>query len=45
MTLGKVELEDGTWITGFGCDHVAPADARDITSYGGWVAAQVRSDR
>ncbi len=45
MTLGKVELDDGTWITGFGCDHVAPAHARDITSYGGWVAAQARSDR
>jgi allophanate hydrolase len=40
MLLGKVELDDGTWITGFGCDHAAPGQGRDITEYGGWLAAQ-----
>ncbi|WKG05398.1 allophanate hydrolase [Mycolicibacterium sp. HK-90] len=39
MLLGKVELDDGRWITGFGCDHVAPAQGRDITEYRGWLAA------
>ncbi|AKS35160.1 allophanate hydrolase [Mycolicibacterium goodii] len=40
MLLGKVELDDGRWVTGFGCDHAAPAHGRDITEYGGWVQAQ-----
>lgn len=44
MLLGKVELDDGSWITGFGCDHAAPALGRDITEYGGWLAAD-RSDQ
>lgn len=39
MSLGKVELDDGTWVTGFGCDHTAPGRGRDITEYGGWLAA------
>jgi allophanate hydrolase len=39
MMLGKVELDDGTWITGFGCDHAAVRQGRDITQYGGWLAA------
>lgn len=39
MLLGKVELDDGRWITGFGCDHVAPVQGRDITEYRGWLAA------
>ncbi|MHC9293126.1 allophanate hydrolase [Mycobacterium sp. LTG2003] len=42
MQLGKVELDDGSWITGFGCDHVVPAQGRDITEFGGWLAAQTR---
>ncbi|MDH6197036.1 hypothetical protein M2272_003689 [Mycobacterium frederiksbergense] len=39
MLLGKVELDNGQWITGFGCDHAAPAQGRDITEYRGWLAA------
>ncbi|MGV0814178.1 allophanate hydrolase [Mycolicibacterium boenickei] len=39
MMLGKVELDDGRWITGFGCDHIAPTQGRDITEYRGWLAA------
>ena len=38
MSLGSIELDNGSWITGFGCDHAALAGARDITSYGGWLA-------
>lgn len=41
MMLGKVELDDGTWITGFGCDHAAAEQGRDITRYGGWLAAHM----
>ncbi|OBG80746.1 allophanate hydrolase [Mycobacterium sp. E802] len=39
MMLGKVELDDGRWITGFGCDHIAPMQGRDVTEYRGWLAA------
>lgn len=40
MLLGSVELQDGTWITGFGCDFEAATAARDISAFGGWVAAR-----
>ncbi|PJK20745.1 allophanate hydrolase [Mycolicibacterium goodii] len=43
MMLGRVELSDGRWVTGFGCDHAAPSHGRDITEYGGWLAAQADS--
>ncbi|MFG3342120.1 allophanate hydrolase [Glycomyces sp. NPDC048151] len=36
MTLGKVELDDGTWATGF--TAAAPEGAQDITAAGGWRA-------
>ncbi|MGA6204625.1 allophanate hydrolase [Nocardia testacea] len=36
MTLGKVELEDGRWVTGFACDYESAREAMDITEYGGW---------
>jgi allophanate hydrolase len=35
MTLGPVELEDGTLVTGFGCSLPA---GEDITAFGGWHA-------
>lgn len=38
MQLGKVELADGTWRTGFGCDAAATG-GRDISAYGSWPAA------
>lgn len=38
MAIGKVELADGTWVPGFTCERHALADAREITSYGGWRA-------
>ncbi len=38
MQLGKVEFDDGTWRTAFGCDAAA-ATGPDISSYGSWPAA------
>ncbi len=38
MQLGKVEFDDGTWRTGFGCDGSA-ATGPDISGYGSWPAA------
>ncbi|MCW4353354.1 allophanate hydrolase [Hoyosella sp. YIM 151337] len=35
MTLGKVELQTGEWVVGFGCSDPA---GEDISSYGGWAA-------
>ncbi len=40
MQLGKVEFADGTWRTAFGCDGVAAAGGKDISSYGSWPAAK-----
>lgn len=39
MNLGQVELEDGTWVVGFGCTAEAGLAGADITWAGGWVAA------
>jgi len=36
MTLGRVELADGSRVPGFLCEPGALADAPDITPYGGW---------
>ncbi len=38
MQLGKVEFDDGTWRTAFGCDDAA-ATGPDISAYGSWPAA------
>lgn len=38
LGLGKVELADGTKVTGFICEGVVAETATDITSYGGWHA-------
>ncbi|KPI16320.1 allophanate hydrolase [Actinobacteria bacterium OK074] len=38
MTLGSVELADGTRVPGFLCEPSALTDAEDITAYGGWRA-------
>ncbi|MGW3123535.1 allophanate hydrolase [Streptomyces sp. NPDC001107] len=38
MTLGSVQLADGTHVPGFLCEPSALTDAEDITSYGGWRA-------
>ena len=36
LGIGTLELEDGTRVKGFLCEEYATADARDITSFGGW---------
>ena len=36
LSIGKVELEDGSRVSGFVCEAYAVDGARDITSLGGW---------
>lgn len=36
LTIGKVELEDGSRVSGFICEAYAAEGASDITSFGGW---------
>ncbi|MFJ5262914.1 allophanate hydrolase [Streptomyces sp. NPDC088387] len=36
MTLGRVELADGTTLPGFLCEPTALKNAEDITAHGGW---------
>lgn len=38
LGLGKVELDDGSWITSFICEGYAIESATDITHLGGWRA-------
>jgi allophanate hydrolase len=38
MQLGKVEFDDGTWRTAFGCDGAA-ATGTDVSAYRSWPAA------
>jgi allophanate hydrolase len=37
LTIGRVELDDGTTHSGFLCEDVAAASAPDISHYGSWV--------
>lgn len=38
LALGKVELADGSWETGFVCEGYGLEGATDITRFGGWRA-------
>ena len=38
LGMGKVELADGSWITGFICEGFALDAALDVTAHGGWRA-------
>jgi allophanate hydrolase len=38
LTIGTVELLDGSRHPGFLCEGVAAASAPDITHFGGWLA-------
>jgi allophanate hydrolase len=38
LGLGKVQLEDHTWVTSFICEGYGIADAQDISQFGGWSA-------
>ncbi|MEU0072666.1 allophanate hydrolase [Streptomyces sp. NPDC006332] len=42
MTLGSVDLADGTSVPGFLCEPSALTDAEDITRYGSWRAYRNR---
>ena len=36
LSIGTIELDDGTQVQGFLCEAVATAEAREISSFGGW---------
>ncbi len=38
LGIGKVELADGSWVSGFICEGFAANGAQDITQLGGWKA-------
>jgi allophanate hydrolase len=38
LALGRVELADGSWVTGFVCEGHAAGEATDVTAFGGWRA-------
>jgi allophanate hydrolase len=36
LGIGRVELDDGQWLSGFLCEQYAVAAASEITALGGW---------
>jgi allophanate hydrolase len=38
LGIGTLDLDDGTQVQGFVCEHARVQSARDITAYGGWRA-------
>ena len=38
LAIGKIEIEDGSEVSGFVCEGHAVADAPDISAFGGWRA-------
>lgn len=38
LGIGKLQLEDGSFVSGFICEGYALEDAKDITEFGGWRA-------
>ncbi len=38
LVLGKVELVDGSWVTGFLCEPYGVQSGTDISGFGGWRA-------
>jgi allophanate hydrolase len=38
LGLGKLELQDGRWVSGFICEPCAIEEAVDISGFGGWRA-------
>lgn len=38
MTIGQVQLSDGTSVAGFLCEQIATEGAEDISAFGGWLA-------
>ncbi|RKE23526.1 allophanate hydrolase [Streptomyces sp. TLI_171] len=38
MSLGRIQLDDGSWVLGFQCDPHSAASGTDITHHGDWLA-------
>ena len=38
LAIGKLELADGSWVSGFVCESIGLEGADDITQFGGWRA-------
>ncbi|MFI6151795.1 allophanate hydrolase [Kitasatospora sp. NPDC051170] len=38
MSLGRIRLDDGSWVLGFQCDPHSAASGTDITHHGDWLA-------
>jgi allophanate hydrolase len=38
LALGKIELSNGEWVTGFVCESYGLESGTDITEFGGWRA-------
>ncbi|MEU9044849.1 MULTISPECIES: allophanate hydrolase [unclassified Kitasatospora] len=38
MSLGRIRLDDGSWVLGFQCDPHTAASGTDITHHGDWLA-------
>lgn len=38
LVIGTIELADGAWVKGFLCEPLALQQAKDISSFGGWLA-------
>ena len=36
LGIGRIELEDGSWVQGFLCESWALAGAEEISHFGGW---------
>ncbi|VUC29470.1 unnamed protein product [Clonostachys rosea] len=36
LSIGKIELQDGSWVHGFVCEPIGLDAATDITDFGGW---------
>ena len=45
LAIGKIELDDGRWLTGFVCEPHVLNDAEEITALGGWRAYLRSSQR
>ncbi len=45
LGIGKVELLDGRWLSGFICEPHVQAEAREITQYAGWAGYQQHLNR
>jgi allophanate hydrolase len=44
LSIGTIELEDGTFVKGFLCESWAARKAQDITDFGSWAAFLSRKD-